>query len=80
MPAGVDFRIGVKPIGGFASLTVLRGGKRIVLPMKLEGAAGDDAARRRAAQEPLAVAGRAGGEPVAGGDGGAVAERRHARA
>jgi Do/DeqQ family serine protease len=34
---GVDFRIGVKPIGGLASLTVVRGGKRLVLPMKLEG-------------------------------------------
>ncbi len=34
---GVDFRIGVKPIGGLASLTVVRGGKRVVLPMKLEG-------------------------------------------
>jgi len=35
--ASVDFRIGVKPIGGLASLTVVRGGKRLVLPMKLEG-------------------------------------------
>ena len=34
---GVDFRIGVKPIGGLASLTVARGGRRFVLPMKLEG-------------------------------------------
>ncbi len=33
---GVDFRIGVKPIGGLASLTVARGGKRFVLPLKLE--------------------------------------------
>src|SRR6185437_13416723 len=33
---GVDFRIGVKPIGGLASLTVMRAGKRLVLPMKLE--------------------------------------------
>ncbi len=35
--AGVDFRIGVKPIGGVASLTVLRGGKSLVLPLKLRG-------------------------------------------
>jgi Do/DeqQ family serine protease len=33
--AGVDFRIGVKPVGGVASLTVLRGGKSLILPLKL---------------------------------------------
>jgi Do/DeqQ family serine protease len=33
--AGVDFRIGVKPVGGVASLTVLRGGKSVILPLKL---------------------------------------------
>ena len=34
--AGVDFRIGVKPIGGVASLTVLRGGKSVIVPVKLK--------------------------------------------
>jgi Do/DeqQ family serine protease len=34
--AGVDFRIGVKPVGGVASLTVLRGGKSLVLPLRLK--------------------------------------------
>ncbi len=33
--AGVEFRIGVKPVGGVASLSVLRGGKSIMLPLKL---------------------------------------------
>ena len=32
---GVDFRLGVKPLGGVASLTVMRGGKTLVLPVKL---------------------------------------------
>ena len=36
--AGVDFRIGVKPVGGTASLSVLRGGRTLVLPLKLKGA------------------------------------------
>jgi Do/DeqQ family serine protease len=36
--AGVDFRIGVKPLGGTASLSVLRGGKTILLPLKLKAA------------------------------------------
>ena len=36
--AGVDFRIGVKPIGGTASLSVLRGGKTLILPVKLKAA------------------------------------------
>ncbi|MDE3175505.1 MAG: DegQ family serine endoprotease [Pseudomonadota bacterium] len=36
--AGVDFRIGVKPLGGVASLSVLRAGKSLVLPLKLEPA------------------------------------------
>ncbi len=31
----VDFRLGVKPLGGVASLTVLRNGKTLVLPVKL---------------------------------------------
>ena len=35
--AGVDFRVGVKPIGGVASLTVKRGGTSLVLPLKLRG-------------------------------------------
>ena len=33
--AGVDFRIGVKPIGGVASLTLMRAGKTVIVPMKL---------------------------------------------
>jgi Do/DeqQ family serine protease len=33
---GVDFRIGVKPIGGVASLSVQRGGRRIAVALKLE--------------------------------------------
>ena len=36
--AGVDFRIGVKPLGGVAALSVLRGGKTLVIAMKLEPA------------------------------------------
>lgn len=35
--AGVDFRIGVKPLGGTASLSVLRGGKTLLIPVKLKG-------------------------------------------
>jgi len=35
---GVDFRLGVKPLGGTASLTVLRAGKSIVAPLKLAAA------------------------------------------
>ncbi len=63
--AGVDFRIGVKPIGGVASLSVLRGGKSSHSANESEGGAGIDAAQRRAADQPLAVAGRRGDEPVA---------------
>ena len=36
--AGVDFRIGVMPLGGTASLSVLRGGKTLILPIRLKGA------------------------------------------
>ena len=36
--AGVDFRIGVKPLGGTASLSVRRGGKTVILPVKLKAA------------------------------------------
>jgi S1-C subfamily serine protease len=36
--AGVDFRIGVKPLGGTASLSVLRAGKSLILPLKLRAA------------------------------------------
>ena len=36
--AGVDFRIGVKPLGGTASLSVLRGGKTLSLPVRLKAA------------------------------------------
>ena len=36
--AGVDFRIGVRPLGGTASLSVLRDGKNLVLPIKLRAA------------------------------------------
>jgi Do/DeqQ family serine protease len=36
--AGVDFRIGVKPIGGAAALSVLRDGKTLILPVKLKAA------------------------------------------
>jgi Do/DeqQ family serine protease len=32
---GVDFRLGVKPLGGVASITALRAGKSIVAPVKL---------------------------------------------
>ncbi|MGD0642958.1 MAG: PDZ domain-containing protein, partial [Roseiarcus sp.] len=35
---GVDFRLGVKPLGGVATLTVQRGGKTLVLPLKLAAA------------------------------------------
>jgi Do/DeqQ family serine protease len=34
----VDFRLGVKPLGGIASLTVLRSGKSLVAPLKLAAA------------------------------------------
>ena len=33
--AGVGFRLGVKPLGGVASLTVSRSGKTLVVPLKL---------------------------------------------
>jgi Do/DeqQ family serine protease len=36
--AGVDFRIGVRPLGGAASLSVLRAGKSVILPVKLRAA------------------------------------------
>jgi Do/DeqQ family serine protease len=36
--AGVDFRIGVKPLGGTAALSVLRGGKTLTMPVKLKAA------------------------------------------
>jgi Do/DeqQ family serine protease len=36
--AGVDFRIGVKPLGGTASLSVVRAGKSLILPLKLRSA------------------------------------------
>ena len=36
--AGVDFRIGVRPLGGAAALSVLRGGKSVILPVKLRAA------------------------------------------
>ncbi|MGO9740584.1 MAG: DegQ family serine endoprotease [Roseiarcus sp.] len=35
---GVSFRLGVKPLGGQVSLTLLRSGKRIVAPMELAAA------------------------------------------
>ncbi len=34
----VGFRLGVKPLGGVAKLTVLRGGRRLELPLKLASA------------------------------------------
>jgi Do/DeqQ family serine protease len=37
-PDGFGFRLGTKPIGGIASLTVLRDGKSLVMPMKLAAA------------------------------------------
>ena len=36
--AGVDFRIGVKPLGDTAALSVLRGGKTLALPVRLKAA------------------------------------------
>ena len=36
--AGVEFRIGVKPLGGTASLSVLRAGRSVILPLKLKSA------------------------------------------
>ena len=36
--AGVDFRLGVRPIGGVASLSVLRAGKSVLVPLKLRAA------------------------------------------
>jgi S1-C subfamily serine protease len=36
--AGVDFRLGVRPIGGVASLSVSREGKTVVIPLKLRAA------------------------------------------
>ena len=36
--ASVDFRIGVKPVGGVASLTLMRAGKTVVVPLKLQAA------------------------------------------
>jgi Do/DeqQ family serine protease len=36
--AGVDFRLGVKPIGGVATLNVSRGGKSLMIPLKLSAA------------------------------------------
>ena len=36
--AGVDFRIGVRPLGGVASLSVSREGKTVVIPLKLRTA------------------------------------------
>jgi S1-C subfamily serine protease len=35
---GVDFRLGVKPLGGTASLGILRAGKSFVVPVKLAAA------------------------------------------
>jgi Do/DeqQ family serine protease len=35
---GVGFRLAVKPLGGVAALTVQRGGKSLILPMKLAAA------------------------------------------
>ena len=35
---GVGFRLGVKPLGGVATLTVQRSGKTVVLPLKLAAA------------------------------------------
>ena len=44
---GVGFRLGVKPLGGVASLTVLRAGRNAEsLPLKLAAAPEDAAARR----------------------------------
>ena len=77
--AGVDFRIGVKPIGGVASLTLMRAGKTVIVADEAERAAGNDAAQRGAAVEPLAAEGRAGDEPVAGGDRRTLARRQRAR-
>ncbi len=35
---GVDFRLGVKPLGGVASLTFLRSGKKLIAPLELAAA------------------------------------------
>ena len=35
---GVDFRLGVKPLGGVASLTILRAGKKLIAPVELAAA------------------------------------------
>ena len=34
--AGVDFRLGTRPLGGTASLSVLRGGKTLIVPVRLK--------------------------------------------
>ena len=57
-PDAFGYRFALKGIEGETSLTVLRGGKRIVMPVKLHDAARDPAARACAVPQPLAVRGR----------------------
>jgi Do/DeqQ family serine protease len=63
--AGVDFRIGVKPLGGTAALSVLRGGKTLTMPVKLKAAPETtprgDAGRRRRGHRRRRGARHAGG-------------------
>ena len=70
---GVGFRLGVKPLGGVASLVGAARGQDRCRAAEARRRAGNAAARRAAHQEPLAVPGRRGDEPVARGAGGALA-------
>ena len=75
-PESVGFRLGVKPLGGSASLKVLRDGRTLDLALKLEVGAGNPAARHADHWRPLAIRGRRGHEPVAGREGGIIAAGR----
>ncbi len=72
----VGFRLGVKPLGGSASLKVLRDGQALDLPLKLASAPEIPPRDTLTIRGPLPLRRRRGDEPVAGGDRGAVAAGR----
>ena len=57
---GVDFRLGVRPLGGVASVTILRAGKKLIARSNSRAAPETPPARGNPDQESLAIPGRSG--------------------
>ena len=72
----VGFRLAVKPLGGAATLSVLREGRTLEPAAQTRRSAGNPSARRPDHPQPLALPGGRSDEHVARGRRGAVARRR----